>query len=64
MKYLLKQRVDIKRRTGTRLSNTAAKGLYNTNFLAMKAVKLVAAVTVVTVMTVAKVDKNKHVCKT
>jgi hypothetical protein len=36
VKYLLKQRVDIKRTTGTWLSNTAAKGLYNTNFLAIK----------------------------
>ena len=36
VKYLLKQRVDIKRTTVTWLSNTAAKGLYNTNFVAIK----------------------------
>ena len=32
----MKQRVDVKRTTGTRLLHTAAKRLYNTNFLAMK----------------------------
>ena len=32
----MKQRVDVKRTTGTRLFHTAAKRLYNTNFLAMK----------------------------